>query len=133
MSDSPYGSPLILVVDDHVDTVDSLARVLRDTGYVVLEALDGKTALRLAGSHLPHVVLLDIAMPEMTGLEVAKGIRAIPGMKTALLITITGHGQPRDRQRSLEAGCDFHLVKPVDPNMLFSLLTKHLGAPKVGE
>jgi PAS domain S-box-containing protein len=117
------GRPLrLLVVDDSKDTVDSLAMLLRLSGHEVSTADSGPAGLQAALSEAPDVVLLDVGLPGMDGYQVARRIRE----KTdkPLLIAMTGYGQPEDRQRSQEAGFEYHLVKPVEPVKLLDLLTE---------
>ena len=85
-------------------------------------AYDGATALDLAGSFRPEVILLDIGMPEMDGYEVARLLRSVPGVGSAVLAAVTGWGQDEDRERSRAAGFDHHLVKPVDIDSVRELL-----------
>jgi signal transduction histidine kinase/FixJ family two-component response regulator len=104
----------ILLVEDNVDAAEALAELLRLWGHEVEVAHDGATAVPFARLHRPDVVLLDIGLPGMDGYQVAGALRALPDLAGTLLIALTGYGQPSDRQRSLAAGFDHHLVKPVD-------------------
>ncbi len=104
----------ILVVDDNVDSAESLAMMLKLLGNEVRTAHDGPSALAVAAAFLPDVVLLDIGMPGMDGLEVARRLRQMPSLRKAVLIAQTGWGQEEDRRRSVQAGFDHHLTKPVD-------------------
>lgn len=115
----------ILIVDDNVDAAESLALVFSMGGHAVEKAHDGPAALAAARTHLPEAVLLDIGMPGMDGYEVARRMRGIPGMERALIIAVTGFDQKTDRERSREAGIDWHLVKPADPLQLQALLAAH--------
>jgi CheY-like chemotaxis protein len=110
-----------LVVDDNRDAARSLAHLLSLYGHEVHTAHDGPAALELARAHEPEIVLLDIGMPRMDGLEVARRMRNDLGLK-ALLVALTGYGQDRDRRRSEEAGFDAHLVKPVEFEHLHTVL-----------
>jgi CheY-like chemotaxis protein len=112
----------ILVVDDNVDAADSMAELLRLTGQQVAVAYDGLSALNAAQANPWDIIFLDIGMPKMNGLEVARKLRQHPGLKNVLLVALTGWGQKEDRRRSQEAGFDLHLVKPVEPAMLQQLL-----------
>src|SRR5262249_4803970 len=105
----------VLVVDDNVDAADSLGLLLKLAGHLVRVAHDGPTALVVAQAFHPQVVLLDIGMPDMDGYEVARQLRKQPELQPALLVALTGWGQDTDRRRSIEAGFDIHLVKPVEP------------------
>lgn len=114
-SAEPTGPALrVLVVDDRRDASHMLATLLKASRHDVRTASDGPTALEAALDFRPNAVLLDIGLPGMNGLEVAKWIRQQPTLKDAVLIAMTGYGQEEDRQRSLEAGFDHHLVKPAD-------------------
>jgi PAS domain S-box-containing protein len=112
----------ILVVDDNVDAADSLSRVLRMQAHEVRVAYDGLAALAAARDMNPDVVLLDIGLPKMDGLEVAKSLRARGDGPRPLLVAMTGFGQADDRARTAAAGFDHHLTKPVDPKVLQSLI-----------
>src|SRR5262249_50305150 len=115
----------ILIVDDHPDVTRSLARLLRLSGHEVRTALDGPTALGELSSYSPEIVLLDIGLPGMDGYELAQSIRKRPGTESIVLIALTGYGQDEDRRGSHEAGFDHHLVKPVDPDALLSMVAVH--------
>ena len=117
------GRHRILVVDDNVDSAKSLAMLLQLTGNEVRTAHDGPSALEVAAAFVPDVVLLDLGLPGMSGLDVARRIREMPRLKDIMLIAQTGWGQQEDRRRSEEAGFTFHLVKPVDPAVLTKLLS----------
>ena len=112
----------ILVADDNEDAAESLAMFLEMDGHETRVATDGAKAAAVAADWAPQVALLDIAMPVLDGLGAARRIRALPGGADVLLLAISGFGQDADRQRSLEAGFDEHLVKPVDLARLDSLL-----------
>jgi CheY-like chemotaxis protein len=114
----------ILLADDNRDALDSLATLLQCDGHEVHTAGDGAEALEVAAQCRPNVVLLDIGMPKLDGYEVARRIRAEPWGKSAVLIALTGWGQDEDRRRSREVGFDSHLVKPLDPEALSSLLQR---------
>jgi CheY-like chemotaxis protein len=111
----------ILVVDDNVDAADSLALLLRGMGHEVFVAHEGRAALADLARIRPDIALLDIAMPDMSGYELARQIRsrAGPAMR---IVALTGFGLAEDRARALEAGFDQHMVKPADPAFLKSLL-----------
>ncbi len=112
----------ILVVDDNVDAADALALLLTRDGHHVAVCYDGPCAARRQLDDPHDVVLLDIGLPGASGHEVARTIRAAEGDTPALLVALTGWGQPPDRRRSFEAGCDHHLVKPVAFPALRALL-----------
>lgn len=115
----------ILVADDNVDAARSLSMMLDLIGHHASVANDGIQALDLARSLQPDVVILDIAMPGMNGYEVARQIRSATWGRGCLLIAASGWGHVEDRQRSLEAGFDHHLVKPIELGELDRLLREH--------
>jgi CheY-like chemotaxis protein len=113
----------VLVVEDNPDTARSMAAVLRLWGHDVATAYDGRKALEVAQRHNPEFVFLDIGLPlGMDGYEVARRLRTLPGMERALLVAVTGFGQPEHCQRSHEAGIQEHLIKPIDPTDLQRIL-----------
>jgi signal transduction histidine kinase/DNA-binding response OmpR family regulator len=117
-------SQRVLIVDDNVDSAESLAVLLRQNGHEVRTTHDGPSALDLTTSYQPEVVLLDIGLPGMDGYEVARRLKQQPGMQTVSLAAVTGYGQEEDRRRAREAGFDYHLVKPVDLAALQEVFTK---------
>ena len=111
----PTGPSLrVLVVDDNVDTVTTLALLVKESGHDVRTAYDGSSVLEAALDYRPNVVLLDIGLPGLNGFEVAKQLRQQPALQNAVLVAMTGYGGVSDLQRSFEAGFDHHLVKPGD-------------------
>jgi PAS domain S-box-containing protein len=113
----------VLVADDNRDAADSLAMLLELSGHDVRVAHDGRTALSLAQVFRPDISLLDIGMPDLSGYEVAQALRRETWGAQIRLIALTGWGQEDDRRRAQEAGFDHHLTKPVDPEMLESVLS----------
>jgi len=112
----------ILVVDDNADAATSLAMLLRLQGHEVEIARDGVSGLDAARRFQPRVALLDLGMPRMNGYELAKHLRALDGGEQMTLVAVTGWGQAEDRRRTEAAGFDHHLTKPIDPNLVESLL-----------
>ncbi|RIK86928.1 MAG: hybrid sensor histidine kinase/response regulator [Planctomycetota bacterium] len=112
----------VLVVDDNEDGAASIEAVLTFLGGDVRVAYNGETALELLESYRPELVLLDLAMPGISGYEVAAQVRARPEFNDVKLVALTGWGQAEDRQRTKTAGFDFHLLKPVDVMALKNLL-----------
>ncbi len=123
---SPAAAPprRVLVVDDNVDSAESLALLLRLKGHEVETAHDGPAALEKAGSFHPEVVLLDIGLPGLDGYQVASRLRQRRRTARALLVAVTGYGQEEDQRLSREAGFDHHLTKPVDLPVIYALLAR---------
>ncbi len=114
----------VLVVDDNRDAADSLGMLLSFLGAETRVVHDGRSALEAMKTFKPAVVLLDLGMPEMNGLEVARRMREDPEAQAMTLVALTGWGQVEDRRRTHEAGFDYHLVKPADVGALQSILTQ---------
>jgi signal transduction histidine kinase/ActR/RegA family two-component response regulator len=117
----------VLVVDDNEDAAEMLAEALRWLGHEVAVANDGASALGMVASFRPDVALLDIGLPGIDGYELARALRARLSPAPRLL-ALSGYGQDRDRVQSREAGFDVHLVKPVDLEVLATLLDARKGA-----
>ena len=114
----------ILVVDDNQDSASSLANALNILGHETQTAFDGASALELGAQSAPDVVILDIGMPGLNGYETARRLRAQPWGREVSLIALTGLGHGDDRRRSIEAGFDAYLVKPVELATLQKLLER---------
>ena len=114
----------ILVVDDNRDGADSLSEMLGLMGNDTRTAYDGQQAVNMASVFRPDVVLLDIGLPKLNGYEACRLIRQQPWSSGVVLIAITGWGQVKDRERTREAGFDHHLIKPVDPQLLLTMLAR---------
>ena len=113
----------ILVVDDSVDSAETLGELLKIWGYDVRLAHDGPGAVAAARDYRPEVVLLDIGLPEMDGFAVAAQLRE-EGIGGRMLVALTGYGEQKDRDRAQQAGFDHHLVKPIDPDTLQKLIAR---------
>ena len=120
----------VLVIEDDPDTAHMLRLLLERAGHVVEQASGGEQGLEAARARAPDVVLCDLTLPGLDGCAVARALRAAPATRAALLVAITGHGLDEDRHRTLEAGFDVHLVKPVDFARLQQVLSaKGDGSP----
>jgi len=120
---NPTGASLrVLVVDDMRDTTLILRTLLNAAGHDVRTASDGPSAFATALEYRPDVALLDISLPGMSGLELAKRIRQQSTLKDIVLVAMTGYGDDADRQRSIDAGFDHHLVKPADIRIVLKIL-----------
>jgi CheY-like chemotaxis protein len=104
----------ILVVDDNVDAADALTALLQLENHEVRTVYSGEEAIDILIHYRPDVILLDLGLPGISGIDVARSIRAAAATRDITLIAITGWGQPQDRARTTDAGFDFHFTKPVD-------------------
>jgi len=114
----------VLLVDDNADAAAMLALIVEAAGHAVTVEHTAQGALRHASRHPADVCLLDIGLPDINGNELARRLRTLPGMEHALLVAVTGYGQPSDRRNSHEAGFDHHFVKPVDSAQLLRMLAR---------
>ena len=121
---SGAGPRRVLVVDDNRDAADAVALLLSLAGHAVEVAYDGPEALLRAPTFRPNVMLLDIGMPGMNGYDVCRSMREQEGGKQVRIVALTGWGNEDDRRRSLEAGFDAHVVKPVDERTLLAIVTE---------
>jgi len=113
----------VLVVDDNQDAADSLAALLDIEGFEVRTVYDGAAAVQAVQQSMPDMVVMDLGMPGMDGCETARAIRSLPGSAGVRMIALTGWGQTDARRRTLEAGFNQHLVKPVELEQLLALAT----------
>jgi len=114
----------VLIADDNLDAAEVLSSLLGVLGHDVRVAHDGAEALRVGRAFEPEVILLDLGMPVMDGLETARRMRQEPWGQRATLVAVTGWGQQRDRERTAEAGFDAHLVKPLTELDLLQVLAQ---------
>lgn len=121
-SEDSTARPRVVVVDDNVDAATVLAEVLRRMGYDPSVVHDGRGTLEEAARLRPASMLVDIGLPDLDGYEVARRLRAMPGLESLQIVAVTGYGTGEDRERSHAAGFDAHLVKPVDLDALRELL-----------
>jgi CheY-like chemotaxis protein len=113
-SDAKPDQLQVLIVDDNTDAAESLGVLLDIEGHAAHIAHNGAEALQVAQSRPLDVVFLDIGLPDMTGYDVARRMRLLPGMQKTLLVALTGWGTQDDRQRTRDAGFDRHLTKPAE-------------------
>ena len=117
----------ILIVDDNRDNVSSLTMLLLRLGHQTRAAFDGEEAIVAARDFQPQVILLDIGLPKLNGYEVCRWIRAQNKTDGVVIIAQTGWGQEETKQKTKDAGFDYHMVKPLDPNALCKVLNKITG------
>jgi two-component system, cell cycle response regulator DivK len=106
--------PVVLLVEDQEDNRVLARKLLARAGFRVVEAVDGHEALHQAAAVRPDLILLDIALPEVDGLTVARTLRQTPELKHLLIVALTANAMDGDRERTLEAGCDDFMTKPID-------------------
>lgn len=111
-----------LVVDDVADVTDMLSVLLTHAGYEVVTASSAAAAISSARQNRFDVIISDIGMPQMNGYELAQTVRGIPGYEAVPMVALTGYSKFDDRQRSLDAGFNAHLTKPIEPRELLDLI-----------
>ena len=114
----------VLIIDDNVDAAETLALVMRLEGYTVLVAHNGPDGIAQACQHRPEVIVLDLGMPGMDGLAVARRLRVLPETAGCLLLALTGWGNANDLANTRAAGFDHHLVKPATYAAIAALIEK---------
>lgn len=121
-ADPAGGTRRILLVDDNVDSAEVLGALLEQMGHEVFIAYTGARALEMAHERRPDVVFLDLALPDISGFDVARGMRKDAGLVAARIVGLTGFGSEEHRKRAAECGIDQYLVKPVDAAILMEVL-----------
>ena len=117
----------ILLVEDHEMNREMLSRRLRRKGFEIVEALDGLEALRKAVDSQPHIILMDMSLPELDGWEATRRLKADRKTKAIPVIGLSAHAMSGDRQKGLAAGCDDYDTKPIDFERLLSKIHTLLG------
>ena len=123
--------PTILYIEDDPGNMLLVQRVLQAEGYRVIEAIDGVSGLETAREILPDLILLDINLPEVDGYEMVSHLRSTPGLAEVPIIALTANVMKGDRERTLEAGCDGYIQKPIDvdalPEQVAAFLLRRAG------
>ncbi len=108
----------ILIVEDNPQNMKLLGMVLRAKNYTLLKATDGEEALNIAMRERPDLIIMDIQLPKMNGLEVTRKLRETPAFSHTPIIAITAYAMKGDRERVIESGCDAYLSKPINTREL---------------
>jgi two-component system CheB/CheR fusion protein len=119
---APVTRKRILVVDDNQDSAESMMMLLQELGHDVHMLTEGRKVVDAALEFRPHLVLLDISLPDVSGFDVAKALRRTPELTKICLVALTGYSQDEHRRRSREAGFDRHWIKPIHLDDLEELL-----------
>jgi two-component system, cell cycle response regulator DivK len=117
----------VLLVEDNEDNRIIYATALRYAGYSVIEAVTGTEGVRLARDEKPDMILMDISIPELDGWEASTILKADPDTRHIPIIAVTAHALPGDEERSLAAGCDGYLAKPIPPAALIAEVDRRFG------
>ncbi|HEY6475479.1 MAG TPA: response regulator, partial [Polyangia bacterium] len=123
----------VLVVEDNEDNLFTLRQILARRPLEIVTALSGRRAIERCRRQFPDLIIMDVQMPGMTGLQATGAIRALPGGSDIPIVALTAQAMKGDRERILEAGCDAYLSKPVQPNELISVVDRLLRRSATGE
>lgn len=118
---------IFLVVEDFEDSRFMMRRLLEMAGHQVVEASDGEQAVKLALQERPALILMDLSLPKLDGLEATRRIRELRGLGTVPIVAVSAHDSPETRSEALEAGCNEYVTKPIDFDQLSSLLDRFLS------
>lgn len=122
----------VLIAEDNTENLDMLRRRLERRGYTVFAAADGQQAIDQTLALKPDIVLMDVSMPILSGLEATRAIRQNPEVERTPIVALTAHAMDGDRARCLEAGCDAYATKPVDlPSLIATMERLVPGAAQV--
>ncbi|MBI3184215.1 MAG: response regulator [Myxococcales bacterium] len=127
------GEPVLIIDDNPINL--KLARVLLAAeGYEVRTAADAEQALEVLASFRPRLVIMDLQLPGMDGLELTRKLKADPATRGAVILAVTAYAMKGDEQKALDAGCDDYIPKPIDTRTLPAVVARHLArARKEGE
>ena len=120
----------ILIVEDNPQNMKLLLMTLRPHGYVLLEATDGEEALDIAVRNKPDLIIMDIQLPKVSGLEVTRMLRQMPTFNHVPIIAITAYAMKGDKEKFIESGCDAYLSKPINTRELPGVVAKSLRGRK---
>jgi two-component system cell cycle response regulator DivK len=120
-------SQRIMVVEDQEDNRQILRDLLGSSGYDLIEAWDGETALTTLASQRPDLILMDIQLPGIDGYEVTRRIKADPALRAIPIIAVTSYALSGDAEKAFEAGCDAYVTKPYSPRQLLAKVREYLA------
>ena len=118
--------PVILVVEDNPINLELMVELLEMEGYVVLTANSGEMGITLARQQQPNLILMDISLPGMSGLDAVRHLRADPLTQTIPILAVTANARPADLEAALAAGCDGFVPKPIDLETMMETIRAHL-------
>jgi two-component system cell cycle response regulator DivK len=116
----------ILIVEDEPKNMKLLRDLLQRFGYEIIEALDGEQGVKTAGEKIPDLILMDIMMPKMDGLEATRIIKADAKTRQIPIIALTSYAMKGDRERTIEAGCNGYMAKPIDIQEVLKTIEHYL-------
>ncbi len=117
----------ILIVEDNEENRDMLSRRLARRGFEVIVARDGGEGMEMARSQAPDLILMDISLPVVDGLEATRQLKAARGTQQIPIVSLTAHAMAGDRDKAIDAGCNDYASKPIDMTLLMSIIENLLG------
>ncbi len=117
----------ILIVEDNEINMKLIRTILKSKGYLLVEARDGEEALQSIVMERPDLILMDIQIPKIDGLEATRRIRAMEDLKDTLIIALTAHAMEGDKEKILDAGCDGYIAKPINTRTFISEIESIIG------
>lgn len=117
----------ILIVDDNATNLKLVAYLMRANGYHVDTALDAEAAIEAIGVRRPDLILMDIQLPGIDGLELTRRLKTDPGTRDIVIVAVTAYAMKGDQDRALAAGCDDYVTKPIDTRALPEAIARHLA------
>lgn len=117
----------VLLVEDNEDNLLIYSTILRHSGFSVLEARDGQAGIETAKRELPGLILMDVSIPIVDGLEATRRLKADAATKGIPIIALTAHALASDQEKAIEAGCDGYIAKPAEPRSVLQAVEKFLG------
>jgi len=131
MTQTPENTKTVLLVEDNEDNRFIYATALRYVGYEVIEAVSGRQGIERAREQMPDLILMDISIPDVDGWEATIVLKADPLTRGIPIIAVTAHVLPGDERRSMDAGCDGYLAKPVAPATLIAEIDRRFGRTSI--
>lgn len=130
MSAPGDGRPAVLLVEDNDTIRGAFAILLEESGYTVLQARNGAEALRIAAEGLPALILMDLGLPDLHGLEITRRLKAAEETRAIPIVALTGRALETDREACEAAGCSGYFTKPVDAAALVAAIPGFLAPPR---
>jgi len=124
------GDKTILVIEDNELNMKLVRSLLKMSSYIILEAGDAETGIKVAREKKPDLILMDIQLPGMDGLSATKILKADPSLKDTMIIALTSHAMEGDDKKVRKAGCDGYITKPIDTRNFLRTVTEHVNGPR---
>jgi CheY-like chemotaxis protein len=121
------GEP-ILIVDDNPTNLKLVAYLVRANGYEVFTAIDADAAIAAVREHKPRLILMDLQLPGIDGLEVTRRLKSDPATRDIVIVALTAYAMKGDQEKAMAAGCDDYVTKPIDTRKLPELIARHVRA-----